>query len=101
MIVDSTEAFGAEGFMDAVWSAIIRLYGEHGASQTWLNLMRYDKERKLAIIRVTNDASSMVRTALALATRICDKPASLHVVSASGTLKALDKKIKQYSSQSG
>ena len=98
MIVDSTEAFEAEEFMDAVWSALIRLYGEHGASQTWLSLMRYDKERKLAIIRVTNDASVMVRTALAVATGMGDKPASLHVVSASGTLKALNKKIKQYPS---
>jgi RNase P/RNase MRP subunit POP5 len=93
--VDSNETFEAEEFMDAVWSAVIRLYGEHGASQTWLGLIRYDKERRLAILRVTNEASVMVRTALALVTRMSDKPASLHVFSVSGTIKALDKKIQQ------
>jgi len=82
--------------MNAVWSVIIRLYGEHGASQTWLGMIRYDVKNKLAIIRVTNAASDMVRTALATVTKISDRPASIHVVAVSGTIKALEKRFKPH-----
>jgi RNase P/RNase MRP subunit POP5 len=83
--------------MDSIWSAIIRLYGEHGASQTWLGMISYDIENRLAIIRVTNAAADTVRTAIATMTTIGDKPASIHVIAVSGTIKALIKRVKQHS----
>lgn len=79
--------------MDAICSAIIEIYGELGASQTWLSMIRYDAERRLAIIRVTNAASDMVRTALATIIQIGGKPASIHVIRVSGTIKALSRRI--------
>jgi RNase P/RNase MRP subunit POP5 len=93
--IDSDERFESKEIMDAVWSAVIRVYGEHGASQTWLGLIRYDAERGLAIVRVANAASDMVRAALATITEIRDKPASIHVVAISGTIKALSRRISQ------
>ncbi len=79
-----------------MWAVITRLYGENGASQTWLGMIKYDMENKSAIIRVTNAASDMVRTALATVTKISDRPASIHVVAVSGTIKALEKRIKPH-----
>lgn len=81
--------------MDAAWCAIIRVYGEHGASQTRLGMIKYDMEKRLAIIRVTNAASDMVRAALTTITEIGDKPASIHVIAVSGTIKALTRRVKQ------
>lgn len=91
--------FEPREFIDEVWSAIIKLYGEYGASLTWLGMIRYDMENRLAIIRVTNAASDMVRTAIATMTKISDKPASIHVIAVSGTIKALGKRIMQHSDQ--
>ena len=96
MEIDSGETFESKEFMDTIWSAITRVYGEHGASQTWLGLIRYDPDRRLAIIRVANAASDMVRAALATITKISDTPASIHVVAASGTIKALSRRIRDH-----
>jgi RNase P/RNase MRP subunit POP5 len=94
--IDSDKTFETKELIDIVWSAITRLYGEHGASQTRLSIIRHDQDRKLAIIRVANPASDMVRAALAMVTEISDTPASIHVIAASGTIKALSRKTRNY-----
>jgi ribonuclease P/MRP protein subunit POP5 len=76
-------------FIDAVWAAVTRLYGEVGASQTALSLIDIDMERKVAVIRVSLIALNMVRASLAAITSIAGKEASVQVISVSGTLKAL------------
>lgn len=96
MQIDSDKTFETKEFIDAVWSAITRLYGEHGASQTRLSMIRHDQDKRMAIIRVANPASDMVRAALATVTEISDTPASVHVVAVSGTIKALSRKIRNY-----
>lgn len=80
--------------MDAVWSAVSKLYGEYGASQTGLALIDYDMEKGFAIIRAAHTAVKMVRTALASITKIGNKPATIHVLTVSGTIKALYKKLE-------
>lgn len=89
-MVDSKE------FMNTVWSAILKLYGEYGASKTGLMLINYDLEKQLAIVRTQHLAVEMIRTALASITRIDDEPAAVHIVAVSGTLKSLYEKAKQY-----
>lgn len=93
--IDSAETIEAKEFVDAVWSVIIRLYGEHGASKTGLTMIDYNTESKLAVIRVTNAASDIVRAAVATMTRMGGKPVSVHVIAVSGTIKALCKRVKQ------
>lgn len=92
--IDSTEKFSSKEFMDSVWSAILKLYGEYGASQTGLTLIDYDDERQLAIIRIVHTALKMIRASLATITKIEEKPTSIHVLTVSGTIKALNKKMK-------
>ena len=77
--------------MGAVWDALVRLYGEHGASQTGLGLIHYDSGERHAVIRTGHTSLDMVRAALASMTRIRDKPAAVHVLRISGTIKALQK----------
>lgn len=93
--VDSAETFEPKDFMNAVWSAVTQLYGEHGASQTGLSLIHYEPERKFALVRVACMASDMVRAALATMTRIGDKPVTVHVIAVSGTIKAVYKNVGQ------
>lgn len=93
--IDSGEMFSSWEFMDAVWSAVLKLYGEYGASRTGLTLIDYDVEKRFAVVRLVHTAVDMVRAALASITKIQDKPVIIHVLAVSGTIRALYKKIRQ------
>lgn len=93
--IDSDEAFSSKEFIDAVWGAVSKLYGEYGASQTGLALIDYDMEKKFALVRTAHKAVKMVRTAIASITKIGNKPATIHVLTVSGTIKALYKKLER------
>jgi RNase P/RNase MRP subunit POP5 len=91
LTIDSPETFEAKEFIDAVWNAVLKLYGEYGASKTGLTLISYDEEKRYAIMRTFHTAVEMVKAALASITKLGDKPAAIHVVRVSGTLRALRK----------
>ncbi len=78
---------------DAVWNAVLRLFGEYGASQTNLALIEYDQEKSWGIIRCSRRAVEMVRASIASVTEINEKPVAIHVLGVSGTLKALRRKV--------
>jgi RNase P/RNase MRP subunit POP5 len=78
--------------LDAIWNALTRLFGEYGASQAELVLIRNRKQKGYFIIRCSRKALPMVRASIASITEINGKPAAFHVLRVSGTLKALRKK---------
>lgn len=84
-------ALGEREFMDAVWFAVTKLYGEFGASLTSLALISFNSERKFAVIRSNLVAVDNVRTALATIITLGGKEAAVHVLAVSGTIKALHK----------
>jgi len=75
--------------LDAVWASLTKLYGEVGASLAGLVLISFDVERKMAVFRVALVCLPQVRASLAVVTSVADVEVSLHVLSVSGTLKAL------------
>lgn len=93
--IDSCETFGSKEVMDVVWEAISRLYGEYGASQTSLSLISFNEKNQSAVLRTWHTTVDMVRAALASITRIRDKPAAVHVLTVSGTIKALHKSLRE------
>jgi len=93
--IDAEEMFDSRQFMDAVWNALLKLYGEYGASRSGLGLIDYDMEKGFAVIRTAHTAVDMVRAALASITKIQDKPAAIHVLTVSGTIKALYQKVNR------
>lgn len=93
--IDSGEAIGSGEFMDAVWIAVSKLYGEYGASRAGLSLISYDEEKQFVVVRADHTSLETVRTALASITKIANKPAAVHVLRVSGTIRALHKKTKR------
>ncbi|MEM1540199.1 MAG: Rpp14/Pop5 family protein [Candidatus Bathyarchaeia archaeon] len=91
---ESAEKFESKELLDALWGAILRLYGEYGASKTGLTLINYNEGKGLAIIRVAHTEIEKVRAAIATITEINGKPTAVHVLTASGTLKAIHRKVR-------
>lgn len=89
------EPFDERGLMDAIWGMVYQLFGEFGASQTALALVKYDKENKVVIVRCSHKALDMIRTAVAAVTKVSGECAAIHMIAVSGTLKALRKKLPE------
>jgi len=96
--IDSDEKFSSKEFIDAIGSAILKLYGEYGSSRAGLTLIDYDVENNFAVIRCLHKAVEMVRAAVASVTRIGDKPTAIHVLTVSGSIKALYRKKSSFRS---
>lgn len=77
---------------DAVLGAVLRLFGEVGASRVSLRLIHFESEAGYLVVRCSHKALPMVRAAIASVTRIGNKPAAVHVLMVSGTLKTLKRK---------
>jgi len=90
--IESAESLEEEDIKDAVWNAVIQLFGEYGASQAGLSLVKYDRKKGEAVLRCSLKALSMVHASVATITEIRDKPVALHVLRISGTLRALSQK---------
>ena len=97
MEIDSTEAFAPRQVMDEVWSAVTKLFGEYGASQTGLSLIDYDERKKIAIIRTWHKTLELVRAALASITQIGNESVATHILAVSGTIKSLQDKLEEHS----
>jgi len=98
--VDSDGVPSQKDFMDAVWGAVAKLYGEYGASLTSLALIDYNVEKKTAVLRTSLATVDLVRASLASITSVAGKEASVHVLAVSGTMKALRKNVSSICSKS-
>lgn len=88
----SEQSISKRDMLDAVWNALLQLFGEYGASQTNLTLIEYNSEKSQGILRCSHRAVEMVRASVASVTEINGKPVAIDVLGVSGTLKALRKK---------
>jgi len=93
--IESKSSLQHMSLINAIWGSINKLYGEYGASQTNLSLINYDSENKQAIIRTNLSTLNIVRSSLVAINSIAGSSVSLHVLSISGTIKALKKSIKK------
>ena len=91
--VVSEQAVTERPVMNAIWKAILQLFGEYGASQTDLSLVEADPQRNYAVVRCSHRSLERTRASIASITEINGNPAVVHVVGVSGTLRALRKKV--------
>jgi RNase P/RNase MRP subunit POP5 len=90
--VDCDQPLESLVLSDAIWSAVLRLFGEVGASQAGLYLVRFDEKTRVGVLRCSHLSLPVVRAAVASITRIGDAKAAVHVLRVAGTLKALSRK---------
>ena len=91
--VVSEQAVTERAVMNAIWKAILQLFGEYGASQTDLRLIKADPQRNCTVVRCSHKSLERTRASIASITEINGKPAVVHVIGVSGTLRALRKKV--------
>ena len=90
--VVSEQPVNGGNVIDAVWKAVLQLFGEYGASQIGLSLIECNSQRNYAIVRCSHTTVEMVRASIASITEINEKTAAVHVLGVSGTLRAIRKK---------
>ena len=78
--------------LDAVHASVLRLFGEYGASKANIKLIKYTFDNSQMVIRCSHTMLDKVRAAIASTIMVDGKPAAIHVMGVSGTLKALSKK---------
>ena len=86
-----SETIDERAIMDTVWNAILQLFGEYGASQTNLILMKHGFKPNYVVLRCSHKALDMVKASLASITHSNVKPIALRILGVSGTLKALQR----------
>ena len=91
--IKSEQSVNKRDVTDAVWNAVLKLFGEYGASQINLALIEYDQEKNWGIMRCSHRTVEMVRASIASVTEINENPVAIHVLRVSGTLKALRQKV--------
>lgn len=93
MQIAGSETVDERVFMDSIWDAVLRLFGEYGASQMNIVLMRYSFEPNYAVLRCSHKALDMVKASIASITQADGRPVALRVLGVSGTLKALSRQL--------
>ena len=76
-------------------SALMRLYGEVGASRTRLRIIDMGTDDNFAIVRCSHKAVEMVRAAASIIKELNGRPIVLYSVGVSGTIKSLKEKTKK------
>jgi ribonuclease P/MRP protein subunit POP5 len=89
---ESKEPIQGKEVLDAVWNALTQLFGEYGASQSELAFIHDYKQKGYFILRCSRRALPRIKASITSITEIREKPATIHVLRVSGTLKALRKK---------
>ena len=97
--VECKDSVDRRAVSDAVWDAVLCLFGEVGGSQAGLFLVHFDEEKGYAVLRCSHKALPMVKAAIASVTKIRNQPAVIHVLRVSGSLKALGRKVTEATGQ--
>jgi ribonuclease P/MRP protein subunit POP5 len=79
--------------VDSVWSSLLRLHGELGASKTSLWVMDWDREKNKGILKANHKSVDAVRAAAALVKEIEGRKAILRIAYVSGTLKGARERL--------
>ena len=90
--VVSEQPLYEQAVLDAIQASVHRLFGEYGASQANLKMIKYLPEKRQVVIRCSHTMLERVRAAIASTIEVDGKTAAIHVVGVSGTLKSLSKK---------
>lgn len=74
---------------NSISRSILSLYGEIEASRSGIWLIEYDSETCHGILRCAHKSLEKVQTAMAVISRIDNRPTILHLLKTSGTIRSL------------
>ncbi len=78
---------------EVIFTNLLRLFGEYGASQADLSLIEYNPEKKLAVLRCSHKALDIVKASITTITEVANEKVAFRTIRVSGTLKSLRKTI--------
>jgi RNase P/RNase MRP subunit POP5 len=90
--IECNQSFEEQLVLNAINSSVQRLFGEYGASQANVRLIKYFPEKSQLVIMCSHRKLEQVRAAIASTIEVKGERISIHVVAVSGTLKSLSKK---------
>ena len=79
--------------LESIQISICKLFGEYGASKANIKLIKFIPEKNQLVIRCSHSMLEKVRAAITSIILLNSRPAIIHVIDVSGTLKALANKI--------
>jgi len=88
-VVEGSRTFAERDIFDAVWTSLVQLFGEVGASQAELYLVEYDEEKGRVTFRCSHKSLEMTKASIAATTEVANQKASLRMIRVSGTLRSL------------
>jgi len=80
-------AISKHELLEAMFSKILSLYGEFGASNIHLRLIEYDSSFQRGILRCNHKSLVMLRAALCMISELKGKSAFIRIIKVTGTLK--------------
>ncbi|HML02557.1 MAG TPA: Rpp14/Pop5 family protein [Candidatus Bathyarchaeia archaeon] len=87
--IEPTQEVNESDLENAFLGSVSRLFGEYGVSKAGLVLLSHDPVKNCAVLRCTSASLDMVKASLASITNVGSKPAAVHILGVSGTLKSL------------
>ncbi len=78
---------GRKEAVDSIWSSLLNMYGEVGASKTSMWVMDYDPNTKKGIVKVNHKSVETLRSSMTVVKEIGGRRARIDVLRSSGTLK--------------
>ena len=81
-----------EALRNSIITSIINLNGDIGLAKAEIHLIKYDEKTSYGIVRCDRNSTNQVRAAIAMISRIREKPSSIHIYAVSGTSKKLKEK---------
>jgi ribonuclease P/MRP protein subunit POP5 len=91
--IEDVQGIDESDLENAFLGSVSRLFGEYGVSKAGLVLLSHDAVKNCAVLRCTNTSLDMVKASLASITEIGSKPAAVHILGVSGTLRSLRRKF--------
>ena len=90
--VECEQPLDERAVFDAVQASVHRLFGEYGASQAKIKMIKYLPKKRQLVIRCSHTTLEKVRAAIASTIEVNGENTTIHVLGVSGTLRALSKK---------
>ena len=91
----SKKEFDLGVVVNAIWNAVLQLYGEVGASELslWMPSDYYNKKEKKGIVRTNHMSVEKLRLALASIKQIENESVTLRIIGVTGTIRSAKNKF--------